>query len=212
MSDMHSMGGAGADVAAPRGTPVAFKSRNPFNKTVLCTSSPPEPDDSDAADSYSGNNNSGEAGSLLASGSGAPPSPPMHEDNNPELIADAISRLNRFAAELSNERTLLAWIRTAMAAARTLFAYYALFAIAGTHSGWNFIVLALQVLVAIFMFGLCITGIARFLRVKQILRMSAPPLKYRRLSVTPLLWLITIIAAVTTIGTYAQQWTRVKPS
>eukprot|EP00434_Breviolum_minutum_P001262 symbB.v1.2.001107.t1/scaffold59.1/size365495/11 len=63
-----------------------------------------------------------------------------------DQLVTAMERFNRLATDLANERTLLAWLRTAMAGIRTIFVFYAM---DGVNKFWETSITASEVLMAV---------------------------------------------------------------
>ena len=116
------------------------------------------------------------------------------DQKNEERFVDALTRLSRLTTDLANERTYLAWIRTALAAARTVVSFLAL-------SGSNLFgrvsvrtcVLGFAVLALVMMAH----GAERYKKIKSILLTKDTPGGFARLSTVPLsLSLLSILALV----------------
>jgi uncharacterized membrane protein YidH (DUF202 family) len=96
---------------------------------------------------------------------------------------DRVTRFNRLGTDLANERTMLAWTRTALATARTVFSFFAFDGITnGGKIAQHYVLIALGSMAFIaYSFGW-----HRFKQVKHALRRHDPPLYFNRLSANPL--------------------------
>eukprot|EP00439_Symbiodinium_sp_Y106_P060636 s2102_g9.t1 len=94
-------------------------------------------------------------------------------------IVTAMERFNRLSTDLANERTLLAWIRTAMAGIRTIFVFYA---IEGVSRFWEAGVSISEVLMALLVLILLFTGRARYYAIKDLILKRDPPASFGRVS------------------------------
>ena len=92
---------------------------------------------------------------LEASSSSSRSAPSAHR---PEVVSnqlDGLERLSRMSTDLANERTLLAWTRTCLAAIRTTFTYLEL---SGTTVGWLVSVKVSEVMTAVLVVATAFTG------------------------------------------------------
>lgn len=119
-------------------------------------------------------------------------------------VVTALERFNRLSSDLANERTLLAWIRTCLAAVRTGVSFLGLAAI----SDWWFSLMLAQwsMIILIILGG--IVGAARYYRIKAMLEYKVPPREFGRLSLTPLNALVAIGAVATAAGLAAHAWVK----
>ena len=120
-----------------------------------------------------------------------------------EKQLDGLERLNRVSTDLANERTLLAWVRTGMAAIRTLFTYLAL---TGTTPGWHASVLATEIAMAALVLITAGTGVWRYFRLKAILGQKVPPRDFGRRTLRPFAVLVLATAMASAVGVSSQQW------
>jgi len=119
--------------------------------------------------------------------------------------ARTIDRFSRLTSELANERTLLAWIRTGLAAIRTVFPFYAL--IDATSSwGWRATVIAAQVAMMTVVMFAGVSGTLRYEKVKNALRLHDPPQEFGRVSVNWFNGLVGITYFAIAIGIYTMNW------
>lgn len=135
---------------------------------------------------------------LAASSINSDPRPPL-----PPL--EGLERLSRLTTELANERTLLAWTRTCLAAIRTLFAYLALH---GVTAGWSGLITACEVLMSLVVVATAAFGSWRFFKIKDIILLKVPPPNFGRFSIRPLAVLVLLTAMATVTGACSQQWRR----
>lgn len=105
------------------------------------------------------------------------------DKKNPVSFVDALTRLSRLSTDLANERNLLAWGRTALAAARTCLAFMGLEGVNafGAVSA-RFCVIAF----AVFAVGIMALGLNRYKRIKYILGLKNPPAHFHRITNTPM--------------------------
>ena len=118
-------------------------------------------------------------------------------------MISSIQRMSRLTTDLANERNLLAWGRTALAACRTGLAFLGVAGVTLYGSVMaQLITLSFMALASIFM----VHAIARYKRIKFVLMQPEPPLFFDRLSNVPLqtLMILLFVLALATIA--AQQW------
>merc|ERR1719221_2065115 len=117
------------------------------------------------------------------------------------VAAESIDRFGRLSTDLANERTLLAWLRTAMAAIRTAFSFMDLSA--GDHGFfWMSSVVMSRVAMITAILVATLTGIRRYSCVKQVTYMLYPPQNFGRLSIFWFNFLIVACFAVILPGMY----------
>ena len=79
-------------------------------------------------------------------------------------MVSSVERLSRLTSDLANERTLLAWMRTCLAAIRTVFAYVA---IRGTNQPFEAIALISEMSMATLVVVTAVTGHLRYAQIKD---------------------------------------------
>ena len=85
---------------------------------------------------------------------------------------EGLERLSRLTTDLANERTLLAWTRTCLAAIRTSFAYLEISALA---LGWSVGLKITETAMATLVVAAAATGVWRYFKIKSILLQKVPP-------------------------------------
>jgi uncharacterized membrane protein YidH (DUF202 family) len=134
-----------------------------------------------------------------------------HEDSATNEVTrhmcDSMERFSRLSSDLANERTFLAWVRTALAAIRTVFAFYAMAAVDGLWL-WNGALVSSQVaMVAVVIISLLL-GNSRYRQVKDVIARKVPPLDFGRLSIRWLFTILFLISCTTAVCIAARQWER----
>lgn len=125
-------------------------------------------------------------------------------DNAMADVYRVVDRFSRLSSELANERTLLAWIRTALAGIRGVFAFFSIPQIEGISNGM-FYYCQLVMMAAVIFGG--VSGTMRYNRVRNALRLVDPPQDgYGRLSI---MWFNATVAFLTiaiAIGVLIRGW------
>lgn len=119
-----------------------------------------------------------------------------------ERVLGDFERWSRLSTELANERTLLAWIRTSLAAERTVFTFLGFKATNGPGV-WQHIYFAATGLLATVTIVFGVVGVERFYKVKHALSRAQPPATYSRITIQPALLCLGIVLAVAAICTYS---------
>lgn len=114
---------------------------------------------------------------------------------------EVVDRMQRLNTDLANERTLLAWTRTSLAAMRTAFAFLAVTGegamLVGLHfSRWGMATLCLLAA------GM---GIRRYVQVKRItFQPVTPDVRFGRISIHWFTWFLSIACAVMSACMYSR--------
>ena len=117
----------------------------------------------------------------------------------------SLDRMSRLSTDLANERTLLAWVRTALAAARTAFSYMGLSA---AGAGWGAELFTCACVMAALAIAFPAMGLQRYAQIKRILHLpdSAMPAQFDRVSVRPLVWLLLACSLASAVGVATHEW------
>eukprot|EP00928_Gymnodinium_smaydae_P044891 TRINITY_DN29966_c0_g1_i1.p1 TRINITY_DN29966_c0_g1~~TRINITY_DN29966_c0_g1_i1.p1 ORF type:complete len:263 (+),score=62.27 TRINITY_DN29966_c0_g1_i1:92-880(+) len=100
--------------------------------------------------------------------------------------------------DLANERTLLAWLRTAISAMKIVFSWLTLTYLA---PGWQAVDVVITLVLALVMLALFVVGWSRFMEVRDLLY----GVESRRVSLRPVFVVLIAVFAITCAGV----WTRV---
>jgi uncharacterized membrane protein YidH (DUF202 family) len=119
--------------------------------------------------------------------------------------ARTIDRFSRLTSELSNERTLLSWVRTGLAAIRTVFPFFDL--IEKTDPGvWKMTVTFSQLAMMTVVIFAGLSGSVRYNKVREALRSPEPPDGFGRVSVWWFNGLVIVSYFAIGIGIYTLNW------
>ncbi|KAL1499863.1 hypothetical protein AB1Y20_012546 [Prymnesium parvum] len=125
------------------------------------------------------------------------------EGTKAEVLLEGLERFNRLSTDLANERTLLAWIRTCLAAMRTAFAMLTI----REHTTFGVDTLNVAELGMVsFIILSAISGAWRYHKIKSIISLKVPPLSFGRLSLRPLNLLVCLAAAIVAVVIYSGGW------
>eukprot|EP00928_Gymnodinium_smaydae_P036729 TRINITY_DN25628_c0_g1_i1.p1 TRINITY_DN25628_c0_g1~~TRINITY_DN25628_c0_g1_i1.p1 ORF type:complete len:313 (-),score=43.42 TRINITY_DN25628_c0_g1_i1:82-963(-) len=120
-----------------------------------------------------------------------------------DQFVTAMERFQRLSTDLANERTLLAWIRTNMAAIRTVFSFYAM---TGVSKFWDFSLITSETMMATLVIVLAVTGHTRYYRIKDAIMLREPPATFGRTSLR-YTYVVLVVASVTTaLGIILRRW------
>jgi uncharacterized membrane protein YidH (DUF202 family) len=120
-----------------------------------------------------------------------------------EQYIDALTRFSRLSTDLANERTLLAWIRTGLAASRTVCAFMGVEYLSTFGDISQRIVYIGMAITAIVMIS---QGLERYRKIKWILTLPNPPIEFDRLSVVPAHVALIGMLIIVLVNAAAVQW------
>lgn len=118
-------------------------------------------------------------------------------------VAVTVDRFSRLSTELANERTLLAWVRTGLAAIRTTFTYYDLSA---DLAIWRGSIIFSQIAMMTVVLFSAVAGAIRYNKIKSVLRQAEPPQEFGRISMHWFNALVVMSSIATAAGVYARTW------
>jgi len=119
-----------------------------------------------------------------------------------EAVA-SVDRLSRLASDLANERTLLAWVRTGLAAIRTCFTYLG---VAAISAGMDWTVYATAIAMTTVVLFAAFTGALRYRSVRLALMTPGAPPAFHRGSLQYFYGFVVVAALATAMGMYTQAW------
>jgi len=130
-------------------------------------------------------------------------SPVLREAGAVERSMVDVKRMSRVATELANERTLLAWARTALAAERTVFSFLGYKATISQSHVWQHVYYASTAILATIAVVLGLVGVDRYNKIKRALTKRDPPKYFNRVSLQPSMLVIGVVMSVLTVSVYA---------
>jgi len=127
----------------------------------------------------------------------------MRSSAHMEMV-EAIDRSSRLTTDLANERTLLAWTRTGMAAMRTALAIADL---KTAHTIWLLDLVVGQISMALLFLVASVLGVMRYVRIKNITYQVIPDQRFGRLSIHYYTVLLVVGTLALASGQLARAWT-----
>lgn len=120
-----------------------------------------------------------------------------------ERFVDALTRLSRLTTDLANERTYLAWIRTALASARTVVSFLAL---SGTNQLGRVSARTCVISFAVLALFMMFQGTERYRKIKQILLTKDTPAGFARLTTLPISLALLAVLGLVVLVTSTDDW------
>lgn len=122
-----------------------------------------------------------------------------------DYLMSSMQRMSRLSTELANERNLLGWGTTALAAASTAIAFLGL---TGTSAFGDSAVYVISVGFAVLAVWMGFQGVFRYRRIKEILMLPEPPLHFDRISNVPIQAVLLLLLILLVIGNFTDQWSK----
>jgi len=134
--------------------------------------------------------------------------PPAPENKKPvekqkEQYIDALTRFSRLSTDLANERTLLAWIRTALACGRTVCAFMG---VEYLSTFGNYSQRIVYIGFAVMAIAMLVQGLERYRKIKWVLTLPNPPIEFDRLSTVPAHAVLISMLCLVLINAASVQW------
>merc|ERR1712066_468706 len=119
--------------------------------------------------------------------------------------ADTMDRFSRLSTDLANERTLLEWLRTAMAAIRTALAFIG---ISAEGPWWMSTVHITRISMLTAVLVAAVSGVKRYVTIKDATYQPVPPQHFGRISIH--YFNLTLAASIVAlaIGMYPDEWSK----
>eukprot|EP00928_Gymnodinium_smaydae_P000663 TRINITY_DN10253_c0_g2_i1.p1 TRINITY_DN10253_c0_g2~~TRINITY_DN10253_c0_g2_i1.p1 ORF type:complete len:350 (-),score=62.10 TRINITY_DN10253_c0_g2_i1:324-1373(-) len=135
------------------------------------------------------------------------PSDTQTSEVHTQRMVDSVERFSRLTTDLANERTFLAWMRTTLAAVRTLFTFYSM---SGVSEMFQDSLYVSEIGMASVMLIATLTGRWRYTRMKTIINRKVPPRWFGRISITYLYVVLLVVTLITAANIYAGTWRRAR--
>lgn len=118
-------------------------------------------------------------------------------------LISSMQRMSRLSTDLANERNLLAWGRTALAAARTSLAFLGL---TGNNNFGVGLVYTTSIGFGVIAVWMMLQGGLRYKQIKGILLLPEPPVHFDRLSNLPVNVILVALLVLMVIANSADSW------
>ncbi len=118
-------------------------------------------------------------------------------------LISSMQRMSRLSTDLANERNLLAWGRTALAAARTALAFLGL---TGNNDFGVGLVYTTSIGFGVIAVWMMLQGGMRYKQIKRILLLPEPPVHFDRLSNLPVHIVLIVLLVLMVIANSADSW------
>ena len=138
-------------------------------------------------------------------GDSATPNTPISNSSKQLSLISSMQRMSRLSTDLANERNLLAWGRTAMAAARTALAFLGL---VGNNDFGVGLVYTTSIGFGVIAVWMMLQGGLRYKQIKNILLLPEPPIHFGRLSNNPVMLVLVALLVLLVIGNAADSWSK----